>query len=275
MIVENAVRAPEDANPFETSDLFEPWKFHGAQHEWINSQTTQAVDHCLARLDARAGERVLEVQTGTGRTARRLARMGVKVAAIDTRPELIGKAARPGASQGVDWRVGSSESLPFPNASFDAVVSTFGAMQISDPGRAARELARVTRHGGRIALATWPSRDGAWEMFEMVRSLGFAASATPSPLFDWGHSWWLEGLLGEYFDLRFEVGTSTYRARDRKTAWGAFADGNESIATLADAVGMRGLQAAASDFGAFHECHRTDRGIEIPRTYLITVGRRD
>lgn len=106
----------------------------------------------------RSGHRVLDVASGTGVLAREAAtRVGSagRVAAIDPGPGMVavGKQLAPA----IEWREGVAESLPFPDAAFDAVVSQFGLMFFTDRRQALREMRRVLAPGGRLAVAVWDS----------------------------------------------------------------------------------------------------------------------
>jgi ubiquinone/menaquinone biosynthesis C-methylase UbiE len=107
-------------------------------------------------VDLRAGERVLDVACGTGVLARTAGeRVGPEgsIVGLDPNPGMLAVARE--AAPGIDWRRGSAESIPFDDGSFDAVVSQFGLMFFDDGVGAIREMARVTRPGGRIAVAVW------------------------------------------------------------------------------------------------------------------------
>ncbi len=111
----------------------------------------------IARLLPLQGERVLDVACGTGNLALPAARAGAITTGIDIAPNLITQAIDNAAAEHLTARfeVGDAEKLPFANGSFDTVVSMFGAMFAARPLRAASELMRVTRKGGRIAMANW------------------------------------------------------------------------------------------------------------------------
>jgi SAM-dependent methyltransferase len=101
-----------------------------------------------------AGDRVLDVACGTGAaTLAVAARVGLaaSVTGLDPNPEMLAVARR--KSSEIDWRDGAAEALPFPDASFDAVVSQFGMMFFADRAGAVREMLRVLRPGGRLAVA--------------------------------------------------------------------------------------------------------------------------
>lgn len=103
------------------------------------------------------GERVLDLAAGTAVSAVELARSGATVVACDFSLGMLGE----GRGRGVPLVAGDALALPFPDAVFDAVTIAFGLRNVADPGQALRELARVTRSGGRLVVCefsrpTWP-----------------------------------------------------------------------------------------------------------------------
>jgi SAM-dependent methyltransferase len=106
----------------------------------------------------RPGDRVLDVACGTGVLTREAARRAGPTGAVtglDLSPEMLAVAAR--LNPELQWRQGSGQSLPFPDQSFDAVVSQFGLMFFPDPVAGLREMMRVLVPGGRLAVAVWGS----------------------------------------------------------------------------------------------------------------------
>jgi len=120
---------------------------------------------CPSVLDAagvRAGHRVLDVACGTGILAREAAlRVGPAgfVAGVDPAPGMVAVAGELAAD--VEWREAAAESLPYPDRSFDAVVSQFGMMFFTDRPQALREMLRVLRPGGRLTVAVWDSLENS------------------------------------------------------------------------------------------------------------------
>ncbi len=106
------------------------------------------------------GDRVLDVACGTGvltRVAAERTGSGGAVVGLDLDPGMLAVAAR--LTPAIEWRQGTAEALPFPDGSFDAVVSQFGLMFVPDPAKALREMMRVLAPGGRLAVAVWASLD--------------------------------------------------------------------------------------------------------------------
>lgn len=105
------------------------------------------------------GDRVLDVAAGTGNAALAAAERGARVTASDITPTMIAlgreRTAAAGLDAVVEWREADAQALPFADGAFDLTMSVFGAIFAPDPGRAAAELARVTRPGGTVALAAW------------------------------------------------------------------------------------------------------------------------
>ena len=133
--------------------------------------TLQIVGESLAEaVDIRAGERVLDVAAGNGNATLAAARRFAQVTSTDYVQALLAKGERRAIAEGLDvkFEVADAEALPFADASFDAVLSTFGAMFTPDHARPAREMLRVVRPGGRIGLANWTPDGFIGQLFMVV-----------------------------------------------------------------------------------------------------------
>ncbi len=133
--------------------------------------TLQIVGETLAEAaDVRAGERVLDVAAGNGNATLAAARRFADVTSTDYVPALLdkGRARADAEGLGVTFEVADAEALPFADASFDVVLSTFGAMFTPDHRRPALEMLRVTRSGGRIGLANWTPEGFIGRLFKVI-----------------------------------------------------------------------------------------------------------
>ncbi len=121
-------------------------------------------------LDLRAGQRVLDVAAGNGNASLAAARRWCDVVATDYVPALLDRASERAAAERlmITVREADAEALPFAEESFDAVVSTFGVMFTPDQDRAAAELVRVCRRGGKIGLANWTPEGFIGQLFRTI-----------------------------------------------------------------------------------------------------------
>ena len=123
----------------------------------VASRIVLASELLADAADLRAGWKVLDVACGNGNATLAAARSGTRALGIDYVSELLEGGRGRAMSEGLDveFRLGDAEDLPVPDASFDAVLSVFGAMFAPDHQRAAAEIIRVTRPGGTVGLASW------------------------------------------------------------------------------------------------------------------------
>src|SRR3954452_12558990 len=168
----------------------------------------------LERIRPRPGEDVLDVATGTGNVALRAAAAGANVVGLDLTPELFAAAWRrmDEWDVAVDWVEGDAEELPFDDESFDAVLSVFGVQFAPRHEIVARELARVTRLGGRIGLVNWTPEGLIGELFKIMgRYMPAPPSyAAPPPL--WGSEPYIRGLFaGTGVHLQFARGKNPWQ----------------------------------------------------------------
>ena len=123
----------------------------------------------IQRLNLKAGSSVLDIATGTGNLAVPAACVGCIVIGVDIAPNLLVQARERAAAEGlaVQFDEGDAEALPYPDASFDAVVTMFGAMFAPRPEIVAAEMARVLKPGGLLAMANWDPAGFVGQMFKV------------------------------------------------------------------------------------------------------------
>lgn len=150
----------------------------------------------LQRLQLQAGTRLLDIACGAGQIAIPAARSGVQVTGLDIAANLIAQARARAAAEAVSARFeeGDAEDLPYPDASFDVVVSLIGAMFAPRPEAVASEMLRVCKPGGRIAMANWTPQGFVGQMFRVV-----GKHVPPSPLMTPPVQWGEEAKVRERF----------------------------------------------------------------------------
>jgi SAM-dependent methyltransferase len=160
--------------------------------------TLQIVGENLCEaLDLRAGQKVLDVAAGNGNATLAAARRFCEVTSTDYVPALLesGRARAEAEDQEIVFKEADAENLPFPDASFDAVISTFGVMFTADQDKAAAELLRVCKPGGRIGLANWTPESFVGQMFRIIAKYIPSAPGLKPPAL-WGTRSRLEELFG-------------------------------------------------------------------------------
>jgi SAM-dependent methyltransferase len=230
----------------------------------------------IERLDPQPGQRLLDLATGTGAVAELAAPTGAEVVGVDIAPALIEQAMERAAARGldIDYRVGDVEALELEDASFDLVSSTCGVMFAPDHQAVARELARVTKPGGRIALACWTPDSGLAQVFQVMRPFQPTPPAGVGNQFDWGREDYVSDLLGRDFDLLFEHGDSVLKSDSGESIWQLFSTEYGPTKTLADSLDDEQREKLHREFVDLHERSRTNGGIEFSRTYVLTLGTR-
>jgi ubiquinone/menaquinone biosynthesis C-methylase UbiE len=159
--------------------------------------TLQIVGESLAEaVDLLAGTRVLDVACGNGNATLAAARRFCHVTGLDYVPALLERAGARARAEGLDVNLveGDAERLPFPDAHFDVALSTFGIMFAPDQERAAREIARVVKPGGKIGLASWTPEGFIGQFLKTVGKHVPPPAGVASPAF-WGSPTRLEELF--------------------------------------------------------------------------------
>ncbi len=159
--------------------------------------TLQIVGESLCEaVDLASGSHVLDVACGNGNASLAAARRFGNVTGIDYVPELVNRAAERAKAERLDIRFleGDAENLPFGDAEFDVALSTFGIMFVADQERAAREVVRVVKPGGKIGLASWTPEGFIGQFLKTVVKYVPAPPGVVSPI-----AWGTEARLRELF----------------------------------------------------------------------------
>ncbi|HLL12276.1 MAG TPA: class I SAM-dependent methyltransferase [Rubrivivax sp.] len=212
--------------------------------------TLQIVGESLAEAaDIRAGERVLDVAAGNGNATLAAARRFADVTSTDYVPALLEKGRARAEAEGlsVRFQVADVEALPFGDASFDAVLSTYGVMFAPDHATAAREMLRVTVSGGRIGMANWTPQGFIGRLFKVIGAHVAPPAGVKSPSL-WGTEAHLDELFGDQA-RQIQCTRKTFAMRYRSAAhWvqifrDFYGPTHKAFAAL-DAAGQRSLEAA-------------------------------
>lgn len=236
----------------------------------------QIVGEQLAEAaDLRADERVLDVAGGTGHMTLAAARRFAKVTCTDYVPQLLDKARERVCADSLEasFRVADAENLPFADGEFDAVVSTFGVMFAPNQAQAAAEMLRVTRPGGRIALANWTPQGFIGQLFKVQSSHVPPPAGVTSPV-RWGDELYIEQLFGPHAKhIRCERRDFIYRFRSAEHWLQVFRDYYGPTLKAFAALDEAGRQALERDIIALLE--RMNLGgknsLVVPAEYLEIV----
>jgi SAM-dependent methyltransferase len=161
----------------------------------VAEKIAEVGEACVERAGVEPGMEVLDVACGTGNATIPAARAGARVTGLDFSPDLLAIARERAADAlvEVEWVEGDAQELPFEDATFDRVISTFGHMFAPDHERTAEEMKRVCR--GRIGISAWTPEGAIGEMFRAVDG--------PQESLLWGTEEHVRGLLGDgHFERR-------------------------------------------------------------------------
>jgi SAM-dependent methyltransferase len=240
----------------------------GAQMQIVGESLCEA-------LDLRPSERVLDVAAGSGNASLAAARRYADVTSTDYVPELLEQGRRRAAAEGLpmETRVADAENLPFEDGAFDVALSTYGVMFAPNQRRAASELLRVVKAGGRIGLANWTPDGMIGELFKLIGRFVAPPAGLDSP-----SAWGTEPRLVELFgprasDIRTQRKPYVFRFRSAehwidvfRTYYGPV---NKAFAAL-DAAKQHELHAALVELLGRYDRGAGD-GLVTPADYLEVV----
>jgi len=239
--------------------------------------TLQIVGETLCEAaDLRAGQRVLDVAAGNGNATLAAARRWCEVTSTDYVPALLERGRERAAAErlhGIDFREADVEALPFDDASFDAVLSTFGCMFAPNPPRVATELLRVCRPGGVIAMANWTPEGFIGQLFKTIGKHVPPPAGVASPAL-----WGTRGRLDELFGSRAaHIAAQTrqfaFRYRSAQHMLTIFRDYYGPVLKAFAALDADGQHALAEDLAALMGKFNRAAGdaLVIPSDYLEIV----
>lgn len=239
--------------------------------------TLQIVGEQLAEaLDLRAGEKVLDVAAGNGNATLAAARRWCEVTSTDYVEHLLERGRLRAEAEGlrVTFQQADAEALPFADASFDAVLSTFGAMFSPDQSRTASEMLRVCRPGGRIGLANWTPDGFIGHVFKTIGKHLPPPAGLKSPAL-WGTWEWMErAFRAESSKLVAEPRYFVFRYRSAEHFLDVFRRYYGPMLKAFEALQEPGRKALARDLGEviarFNKSG--DDTVVIPSEYLEVVA---
>jgi SAM-dependent methyltransferase len=242
-------------------------------YERIAARFAPVHDELVDRLAVSPEDRVLDLATGTGEVAFRAARAGATVTAIDLAEPMIEKARRRAEDEGltVAFDVGDVEYLPYDDRSFDVLASAFGLVFAPDHANVASELARVSRHGGRLGFSAWKPNPKLGELYRRF---------TDEPIegreaYEWGREDHVEDMLGDHFELEFQDGTLWLEAGSGEEIWTLFSESAPPVVSLLARLDEQRAEEFHQAFVEVYESYRSpDGGVRAPRRYLLVLGRR-
>jgi SAM-dependent methyltransferase len=227
--------------------------------------------------DLLSGDRVLDVAGGSGNTALAAARCGAEVVSIDYVPSLLDRARARSAAEGlpVEYVEADAQALPFPDRSFDAVVSALGVMFAPDHRRAADEMLRVCRAGGVIALANWTPEGFIGGLLRTVGAHVPPPAGVASPTL-WGKEEHVRDLLGDgVAELSVRRREYTFRFDSPRHFTTFFRENYGPTRAAFRSLGPDGEQALADDMDDLVRRHDRRNGVgpvAIPADYLEIVA---
>lgn len=253
------------------------WGHAGANYDFISFGLSDGLSHSVQILWPVPGERILDLATGTGWTARLVAGQGAEVVGVDIAGGLLAAARDLSAhlAPRLSFVQADAEALPFDDGRFDGAISTYGVIFAGKPKRAASELKRVIRPGGRMVLATWfdDPEDYIPAFFAMVGRYADAPPPETSPMV-WGNEQWIRETFGDAFEIETLPHVTTLFAPDADTLWEKYRKGFGPMQLAIDALPDDRVAAFRQDFRDLHAPYVHGQGLKIERKVLLVRGLR-
>ncbi len=237
--------------------------------------TLQIVGETLCEaVDLRSNQRVLDVAAGNGNATLAAARRFADVVSTDYVPSLLerGRQRAQADRLPVTFQQADAEALPFPDASFDVVLSTFGVMFTPNQQQAANEMLRVCRPGGKIAMASWTPQSFIGELFKTMGKYVPPAPGMKSPAL-WGSKAHLDTLFGSKATVAAQSKTFVFRYKSPQHWVEIFRTYYGPVAKAFEAIDAEPREALQADIYALIDKFNLaqDGTLVIPSEYLEAV----
>jgi SAM-dependent methyltransferase len=242
-------------------------------YQRVGVRLVPASEQLVADLQVRPGERLLDIGGGTGNTALAAARRDAEVVCTDIVPELLEHARRRAELEGLSYatEVADAQSLPYADDSFDVITSTIGVVFAADAERAATEMLRVLRPGGRLGLTAWAPQAPGGKLLELVRR--HDPGDNPGDALRWGTRDGVDQLLGRGATLRYAERVVDFTAPSAEVQWERYVQWYAPVRVAWERLDEAGRAAFHDEFvemwGSFS---RGSPGVVVPNTYLQVIG---
>ena len=237
--------------------------------------TLQIVGEMLCEaVDLRSNQRVLDVAAGNGNATLAAARRFADVVSTDYVGALLGRGRERAEAERlpVTFQEADAEALPFPDASFDVVLSTFGVMFTPNQEQAANELRRVCRPGGKIGMANWTPESFIGKLFKIISHYVPPAPGMKSPAL-WGNRAHLDTLFGSKVTLAVKCKNFVFRYKSPKHWLEIFRGYYGPVVKAFASIGPKAREALEADLHALLDKFNVaeDGTLVLPSEYLEVV----
>jgi len=266
------MNARQSAIDYEAIKIRQRSTWSSADYTVVGATLQITGEQLCETLDVAAGERVLDVASGSGNAALAAARRGAVVTASDYVTGMLDRTRTRAIAEHltVALREADAEALPFADGAFDVVLSTFGAMFTPRQERAMSELLRVCRPGGRVGLTTWTPDGFVGRMFTVIGRYVPPPAGLRSPL-EWGTKQRVGELFGTAVDsIGAHPRQFVFRYRSTRAWLETFREHYGPLRTSFAALDSVQRSALELDLLALADAHNTSGGtaLRIPSEYL-------
>jgi len=249
-------------------------------HRFFSPVTGRVADPLLDAAQVTDGSTVLDVATGTGQVAARAAARGAAVVGVDIAEPMVALAAR--FNPGLDFRSADARDLPFEDGAFTAVAANFLLPHLGNHQVAMREMTRVLRTGGWLALSTWDLPERVAVLGLVVAAVAEAGAAAPEglpagpPFFAYSTDDALTGLLrgAGLRDVDVRCLSFTHQVPTAQALWDGVLEGTVRTSALVKSQPPRVQRRIRANFDRLAADHLAGDGLQLPVSVKIAHGRR-